>query len=77
MVTSVTLPSLGGRHSLTASKTLTLVQIRIGPCNLPKKIAGSDVVEQVETLLFAVVGLQGAITSVYEQKGECSTRGGK
>jgi len=50
------------------------MQIRTGPCNLPEKIAGSGVVEQVETLLFAVVKPQGSITSVYERKGGYSTR---
>jgi len=50
------------------------MQIRTGPCNSPERIAGSGVVEQEETLLFAMVKLQGPITSVYEQKGECSAR---
>jgi len=75
MVTSMTLPSLGGRHSLTASEKSAFVQMRSRSCNLPEKIVGSGVIEQIEALLFAVVKLHKLIASVYEQKGDFSTRG--
>ena len=61
VVASVTLPSLGGSHSLTTNRTSASVQARFLFEDLPEDVVGSGVVEQIEALFFAIVKLHRPI----------------